>query len=266
MKKILYALAILVMVLQPGPGILAASAAPQAIDQIFYVVPGGTGDCSAWGASACELQTALTNPSLAAGDEIWVRYGTYKPTTGTDRIASFQLKSGVGVYGGFDGNETLRGQRNPAEHLTTLSGELGLAETFDNSLHVVYALNVDASAVLDGFTINAGHADVSGIRTEWGGRDSATAVARHIGELRRGAGTVGYVGDVPVQTYLTWQEQRYWLQRSQGIVLYPELNRDFAFGAPMSAPPLKDMLKAWRHVTRAADPFLDSLTTKMLKR
>ncbi|HEY5982057.1 MAG TPA: DinB family protein [Anaerolineales bacterium] len=84
--------------------------------------------------------------------------------------------------------------------------------------------------------------------------DDAT---RHFGPMNCISWIVGH---------LTWQEQRYWLQRSQGIVLYPELNRDFAFGAPMSAPPLKDMLKAWRHVTRAADPFLDSLTTKMLKR
>jgi Xaa-Pro aminopeptidase len=45
------------------------------------------------------------------------------------------------------------------------------------------------------------------IRTEWGGRDSGSTIARHILEARRPAGTLGYVGDIPVQGYLTWQEQ-----------------------------------------------------------
>jgi hypothetical protein len=66
-----------------------------------------SGACgSAWG-TACGLQHAL-NDIAVSGDELWVAAGTYKPTTGSDRSATFQLKAGVALYGGFAGTETLR--------------------------------------------------------------------------------------------------------------------------------------------------------------
>jgi len=64
--------------------------------------------------------------------------------------------------------------------------------------------------------------------------------------------------------HLTWHEQRYWLERAQGIVLYPELNQLFAYGAPMSTPSLNEMLTMWHTVTSATDSYLDTLTTKVL--
>ena len=70
---------------------------------ILYVKPGTSGNCNSW-ATACELQTALGQAFY--GDEIWVAAGTYKPTTGSDRNATFALPNGVGVYGGFAGTET----------------------------------------------------------------------------------------------------------------------------------------------------------------
>ncbi len=57
-----------------------------------------TWPCGDTWATACALQTALTYARTS--DELWVAAGTYKPTTGTDRHATFQLKSGVNVYGG----------------------------------------------------------------------------------------------------------------------------------------------------------------------
>jgi DinB family protein len=66
--------------------------------------------------------------------------------------------------------------------------------------------------------------------------------------------------------HLTWQEQRYGLYRPQGIMLLPDVQERFAFGAPMSTPSLAQVLKAWRKVTRATEPFLESLTTKDLQR
>ena len=50
------------------------------------------------------LQDALV--AASNGDEIWVVEGTYKPDRGGgqtlgDRGATFQLKNGVAIYGGF---------------------------------------------------------------------------------------------------------------------------------------------------------------------
>lgn len=49
--------------------------------------------------------------------------------------------------------------------------------------------------------------EASGVRTEWGGPDSAVTVARHIVDHGITRGSLGYVGDVPVQAYLAWQRE-----------------------------------------------------------
>jgi len=64
--------------------------------------------------------------------------------------------------------------------------------------------------------------------------------------------------------HMAWQEQRYWLFRAQGYYLLPEVNRLFAYGAPASTPALDDMLDAWQQITRAADPWLDTVTNEIL--
>lgn len=80
--------------------------------------------------------------------------------------------------------------------------------------------------------------------------------ARHFGPMNSIGWTVGH---------LAWHEQRYWLIRAQGKVLYPQLNELFAYGAPMNTPSLKEMLDIWQIVTQAADPYLDGLTTDTLQ-
>jgi DinB superfamily len=64
--------------------------------------------------------------------------------------------------------------------------------------------------------------------------------------------------------HLAWQEQRYFLYFAQGQMLFPEINRDFAYGAPASTPSLKEMLAAWNTIKKAADPWLDSLTPEIM--
>ncbi len=121
---------------------------------VYYVTPDGAGNCSSW-ETACSLQTALT--AADSGDEIWVAAGTYKPTTGSDRNATFQLKDGVAIYGGFNGTETAREQRDFTANVTILSGDIGtLGINSDNSVHVVTGAN---NAILDGFTVTAGYSD-----------------------------------------------------------------------------------------------------------
>lgn len=64
--------------------------------------------------------------------------------------------------------------------------------------------------------------------------------------------------------HLAWHEQRYFVTFGQGEILIPELNELFAYGVPASTPNLDEMLKAWKKITKAADPFLESITTQKL--
>jgi uncharacterized damage-inducible protein DinB len=65
--------------------------------------------------------------------------------------------------------------------------------------------------------------------------------------------------------HLAWQEQRYFLYFGQGQMLRPDINEAFAYGAPASTPMLKEVLQAWSTITKAADPWLDTLTSDKLE-
>jgi predicted outer membrane repeat protein len=128
---------------------------------ILYVKPGSMaiGACDSW-VHACELRYAL---GLAGtNSELWVAQGTYKPTSGSDQWATFHLKTGVGIYGGFVGTETNRNQRNWLVNITILSGDIGVEDDInDNSYHVVIGSGTDGSAILDGFTVTSGNANTN---------------------------------------------------------------------------------------------------------
>ena len=138
--------------------------------RILYVDPNPvlSAGCSSW-ADACDLQTALT--TAIPDDEIWVKQGIHYPTTGQDRTISFALVNGVEIYGGFNGTETLRYQRDWEANLTTLSGDIGTSGvSSDNSYHVVAAdFGVSNSTLLDGFTISGGYAAATAPTDSGGG-------------------------------------------------------------------------------------------------
>ena len=92
-------------------------------------------------------------------DEIWVAAGTYTPDQGINHVPgdateTFTLKSGVQIYGGFIGEESMRSERNPDPNTnnTILSGDLGGGSI---TLVIAVANGVDAFTVLDGFTLTA---------------------------------------------------------------------------------------------------------------
>jgi hypothetical protein len=65
--------------------------------------------------------------------------------------------------------------------------------------------------------------------------------------------------------HLAWQEQHYFIAGGAGQPMpLPEIHRLFAFGAPASTPALSEMLAAWKTITTAADPWLDSVTNAIL--
>ncbi|MEQ1747302.1 MAG: choice-of-anchor Q domain-containing protein, partial [Saprospiraceae bacterium] len=140
---------------------VSGSAVVAVCDGIIYVDADATGanNGTSWTDALTNLQDALT---LACGTaEIWVAEGTYKPTSGVDRTISFMMKNGVGVYGGFDGMETMRDQRDWKTNSTILSGEIGAPGLSGNSYHVVFFDHASASTVLDGFTITQGNGEMT---------------------------------------------------------------------------------------------------------
>jgi hypothetical protein len=66
--------------------------------------------------------------------------------------------------------------------------------------------------------------------------------------------------------HLAWQEQRYLLIRPQGLMPREDIQTRFTTGGKMSTPELAETLAAWREITRASEPFLDTLTTAKLVR
>ena len=98
----------------------------------------------------------------------WVAEGIYSPAPpGGDRAATFRLINGLAIHGGFAGIENALDQRDLVTNITLLSGDLNQDDSeltrrsrCDNSYHVVAARHTDSTAILDGFTINAGNADL----------------------------------------------------------------------------------------------------------
>ena len=175
-----------------------------------------------WANAITSLQEAL---SLATpGTHIWVAQGAYYPDEGLvqtdgDRAASFDLKSGVWVYGGFAGTETALGQRNVTANLSILSGDIDkndvdpdgnfvIASPYDirnnNSYHVVSSDAV-TNSMLDGFYITAGYATGSGLNNSGAGMLNTNASAPALYHLTfignsasyGGAGMANLLGSTP---------------------------------------------------------------------
>lgn len=152
--------------------------------KIIYVDDGAaaTGSGLSWDSAFRCLQNALADAE--SGDEIRVGQGVYRPdleqvcgrfgcegepNASGDREATFQLKNGVTIKGGYAG----LGQPDPNArdiefYETILSGDLNgddgpdFANNSENSCSVVTSSYTDSSTVIDGFTISGGNADDSG--------------------------------------------------------------------------------------------------------
>jgi predicted outer membrane repeat protein len=177
------------LLVEPAPEAVALPKTPESkprniTGKIIYVdtAAAGSNNGSSWADAYKSLQDALT--IAAKGDEIWVARGTYKPNQGkqpdkSERAATFTLKSGVAIYGGFPAGGSRWEDCNPVVNETILSGDLKgddvkvnnpqmlLTDPMrsDNATHVVTASGANETALLDGFTIVGGNAGGSQLDT-----------------------------------------------------------------------------------------------------
>ena len=134
-------------------------------------------DGRTWATAYASLQQGIDH-AWACGGDVWVARGTYEPTPAADRSASFRLRPGVAVYGGFAGTETRRDERNAQANATVLSGDIGKpGDAADNCYHVLVGAD---KATLDGFTVTGGNADGQAADGKGGG------MVNYLGERERG--------------------------------------------------------------------------------
>jgi len=129
---------------------------------VVYVDSSATGNNTGydWPNAFTDFQQALTFADSFSVDAMWVAGGTYFPTSGLDRTASFVLVDSVKIYGGFDGSETQLASRDVLLHPTRLSGDIGFAsDSTDNSYHVIVCPDSVSDVRLDGFIIQDGLAN-----------------------------------------------------------------------------------------------------------
>ncbi len=155
----------------PGVDVTGALGGPAEIEicqplaAVHVDVNAGGG--TTWGDAYPDLASALAAiPATACSAEVWLAAGTYTPAgPDGDRAASFELKSGVAIYGGFAGGEASLSERDPTANRTVLSGDLNgddddlLGSTDENSYHVVTGGGADTTATLDGVLVTGGNAD-----------------------------------------------------------------------------------------------------------
>lgn len=95
----------------------------------------GNDDGTSWSDAFTDLQDAIA--ASDDNDQIWIAEGTYVP--GTESTDWYTLHSGLEIYGGFDGTEGRRLDRDPVAHPTTLSAEVDgdPNSTAGNSYHIL---------------------------------------------------------------------------------------------------------------------------------
>ena len=115
--------------------------------KIIYVAKSGnnSSDGLSWTTAKVTVQAGL-NASVA-GDEVWVAAGTY--------VGWVSLKTGVALYGGFNGTETERGQRDWRTNLTILDGN-GTSRVVTGPSRATSATRIDGFTIRNGSTHDVG--------------------------------------------------------------------------------------------------------------
>ncbi len=135
---------------------------------VFYVDDDANeaGDGLSWATALTRLQDALA--AAWPGDEIRMAQGIYIPTDDPlDREASFELKAGTTIRGGYAGLMAAEPNAwDPNAFVTVLSGDIDRNDVSEdatskerNRLNVVRCEGLDSQAVLEGVVVTAGCAN-----------------------------------------------------------------------------------------------------------
>ena len=168
---------------------LALLALSSASEGAIHVTVAGAGSKSgdSWTNAMSVVEFRATLQDGIEG-EYWVAKGTYTPDDDSDPEKSFVLKKNIALYGGFAGTETKRDERDWETNATILSGgAVGGGDV--RSYCVVRAVDVDDTAILDGFTIMAGKStDDGGGMFIWKGSPTVTNCTFSLNEAGYGGG------------------------------------------------------------------------------
>ena len=130
-------------------------AASTAWGKVWYVDAGNSpgGDGSSWALAFTRIQSAVDAASNDGGGEVWVARGVYFEVV-LNGNQSLQMRTGVDLYGGFAGTESVRNARNtnPVTNGTIIRGTSHTGE-YNPRTPVVKGTD---NATLDGFTIAGG--------------------------------------------------------------------------------------------------------------
>jgi len=116
----------------------------------------GTNNGNSWADAYTTIQAGI-NDADVADEEVWVVQETYPK--------AIVMKSGVALYGGFNGTETSRSERNWTTNVTKI--DASTARDGLSAYHVVIMDNI-TTATIDGFTITGGEA-IGGGTNDYGG-------------------------------------------------------------------------------------------------
>jgi predicted outer membrane repeat protein len=131
----------------------AVKAATATFKSIVYVdsAKGSEGNGTSWATAYKTLHYAMA--ASAAGSEFWVKAGSYSPTNAT---TGMQLENGDLIYGGFDGMETGRGDRDWTQNVTIVTGDWTGDNASDMTTSSLMKMPATGSATVDGLIFQRG--------------------------------------------------------------------------------------------------------------
>lgn len=140
--------------------VLASIASAQSAIPVYYADASrldDSGDGRSWATAKKTLQAAID--ATTSAHQVWARQGRYGE--------SVTMRSGLGLYGGFSGQETRLEERATSAALTVIEGSK--ARGGQPAYHVVTMINSITTATLSGFTVTGGVANGAGAAGLGGG-------------------------------------------------------------------------------------------------